>query len=150
MLNRSDVILVLTLKTILISEQLTLQDLQRELKILQRRVNGHDMKLDQTAEKLELDYSELKEMKARLDVNEEKMAGNLKDYELLKEKVVQGEEGLKATTERLETLEETVENDRAKTILQIADHCERLDHESNKSKSHCVLITGIKNNLTLH
>jgi chromosome segregation ATPase len=127
----------------LILEQLTLQDLQRELKILQRRVTGHDLKLEQTSEKLELDYSELKGLKTRLDETDEKVAGSLKECESLRERVVQNEEGLKSTTERLESLEETVEGDRAKTIVQIADHCERLDHESNKSKSHCVLITGI-------
>jgi hypothetical protein len=54
----------------------------------------------------------LKEIRAQLDQNNEKV-------ETLTERVDRGEEGFKAVAERLETLEETVENDRARTILQI-------------------------------
>ncbi len=125
---------------------MTLQDLQRELKILQARVNGHDDKLEQTAEKLELDYTELRDLKARVALNEEKTAEDSNSLKDLKNRVDQGEEQLKATAEKLEALEESVEADRAKTILMIADHCERLDHESNSAKSHCVLVTGTECN----
>jgi predicted nucleic acid-binding Zn-ribbon protein len=124
------------------SSEVTLQDLQRELKILQSRVNGHDDKLDQAAEKLELDYTELRDLKARVALNEEKHAEDSSELKNLKDRVDQGEEKLKATAEKLDALEESVEADRAKTIAMIADHCERLDHESNSAKSHCVLVTG--------
>ncbi len=119
-----------------------MKDLQRELKILQSRVNGHDDKLEQTAEKLELDYTELRDLKARVALNEEKSASDSSEIKALAIRMDQGEEKLKSTAEKLEALEETVVMDRAQTIAMIADHCERLDHESNAAKSHCVLITG--------
>jgi hypothetical protein len=121
-----------------------LKDLQRELKILQSRVSGHDDKLEQTAEKLELDYTELRDLKARVALAEEKSAGESLEFKTLSARVDQGEAKLKATSEKLDALEDTVVMDRAKTIFMLADHCERLDHESNAAKSHCVLVTGNK------
>jgi hypothetical protein len=61
---------------------------------------------------------------------------------LLKSRVNTNESKIEEATEKLDTLEENVMSDRMKTIFQFADHCERLDHQSNKEKSHCVLITG--------
>jgi hypothetical protein len=119
-----------------------LKDLQRELKILQSRVNVHEDKLEQTSEKLELDYTELRDLKARVSLAEERSATESSEYKMLAARVDQGEAKLKATSEKLDALEDTVVMDRAKTILMLADHCERLDHESNTAKSHCVLVTG--------
>ncbi len=62
----------------------------------------------------------------------------------LKQRVDQNEDKLEQTTARVEHLETTVAEDREKTIQNLADHSERLDFESNQSKSHCVLITGEK------
>jgi hypothetical protein len=61
----------------------------------------------------------------------------------LRARMDQNEDRLEQTTARVENLEDAVASDRAKTILILADHCERLDHQSNMAKSHCVLITGI-------
>jgi chromosome segregation ATPase len=129
--------------------EVTLQDLHRELKILQARVNGQDNKIDQATEKLELDYTELKEMKARIVVTEERQAVTAADIQSLTVRVDQGEEGLKATAKKLDELQETVELDRAQTIQQISDHCERLDQHSNAAKSHCVLITGTSHDIKI-
>ncbi len=65
------------------------------------------------------------------------------ELSFLRTRVDQNEDRLEQTTARVDHLEETVADDRAKTILLLADHCERLDHHSNAAKSHCVLITGI-------
>ncbi len=62
---------------------------------------------------------------------------------ILKSRVNQNEEKIDQTTDKLECLEESVAIDRMKTVYQLADHCERLDHTSNQAKSHCVLITGV-------
>ncbi len=64
------------------------------------------------------------------------------EVKLLKSRVNTNESRIEETSEKLENLEENVMSDRMKTIYQFADHCERLDHQSNKEKSHCVLITG--------
>jgi hypothetical protein len=67
-----------------------------------------------------------------------------RELRLLRAKVDHNEGRLDQTTARVENLEESVADDRAKTIMMIADHCERLDHQSNVAKSNCVLITGRK------
>ncbi len=46
------------------------------------------------------------------------------------------------TVERMNNLEEVVEDERNKTIHALADSSERQDFQSNQSKSHCVLVTG--------
>ncbi len=66
-----------------------------------------------------------------------------KELGFLRTRIDQNEDRLDQTAARVDYLEETVADDRAKTILLLADHCERLDHQSNVAKSHCVLITGI-------
>ncbi len=105
-------------------------------------MNDHDEKLDQSAEKFEMDYSEMKDLKFRIEQVEEKTAQNSADCKDLKERIDLAEDGQKTLAERLRILEENLTIDRAKTILQIADHSERLDHTSNGTKAHCVLITG--------
>jgi TolA-binding protein len=60
----------------------------------------------------------------------------------LKQRVDQNEDKLDQTNARVDHLEIAVNEDREKTIQSLADHSERLDFESNQSKSHCVLITG--------
>jgi hypothetical protein len=60
----------------------------------------------------------------------------------LKDRMERSEDKIEQTATKLESLEETVVEDRAKTMLLLADHCERLDQQSNIAKSHCVLITG--------
>ncbi len=72
---------------------MTLKDLQHELSTLKKRLDKSEVKIDQTATKLD-------------------------------------------------SLEETVLDDRAKNMILFADHCERLDQQSNMARSHCVLITG--------
>jgi|688.fasta_scaffold1007694_1 hypothetical protein len=67
----------------------------------------------------------------------------------LKRQVDQNEDKLEQTTARVETLETTVADDREKTIQTLADHSERVDFQSNQSKSHCVLITGINFSIRL-
>jgi hypothetical protein len=62
--------------------------------------------------------------------------------QILKTRVNNNENKIEETTEKLECLEENVASDRMKTIYQLADHCKRLDHQSNQAKAHCVLITG--------
>ncbi len=57
----------------------------------------------------------------------------------LKARVEKNEGQIEATATKVENLEETVADERARTILMLADHCERLDHHSNMAKSHCVL-----------
>jgi hypothetical protein len=64
---------------------------------------------------------ELKDLKARVDTNEDK---------------------LDQTSVRVDALEITMENERMKNIYMFADHCERHDHDSNVAKAHCVLLTG--------
>ncbi len=105
-------------------------------------MNGHDEKLEQASEKLELDYSELKELKARVIQNESRIDSSSSEIKDMKTQVDLGMKRIEETSERLDSLEEDLKNDRALTILQIADHCERLDLQSNNAKSHCVLITG--------
>ncbi len=61
---------------------------------------------------------------------------------ILKARLNQTEDRVDKTAEKLENLEENVAIDRMQTIYQLADHCERLDHQSNQAKLHCVLITG--------
>jgi hypothetical protein len=65
-----------------------------------------------------------------------------KEVKLLKSRMNENEDKLEHTAEKLDNLEENVATDRMQTIYQLADHCERLDHQSNQAKSHCVLITG--------
>jgi hypothetical protein len=60
----------------------------------------------------------------------------------LKTRVNQNEDLLDQTSERVIYLEGTVAEDRMKNILHFADHAERLDHQSNQAKLHCVLVTG--------
>jgi hypothetical protein len=67
------------------------------------------------------------------------------EVKVLKSRMIQNESKIDQTTEKLECLEENVATDRVKTIYQLADHCERLDHQSNQAKAHCVLITGSYN-----
>jgi hypothetical protein len=66
-----------------------------------------------------------------------------RELSFLRTRLDQNEDRLEQTAARVECLEDTVASDRAKTIMILADHCERLDHHSNMAKSHCVLITGI-------
>jgi hypothetical protein len=65
------------------------------------------------------------------------------DLDCLKDKVGEHEERLDSQSSRMGQLEEMVLSDREKTILLLADHCERHDHQSNVAKLKCVLITGI-------
>ncbi len=67
-----------------------------------------------------------------------------RELNTLKTRLVKNEGKIEQTATKLDTLEETVADDRAKTLLLLADHCERLDQQSNMAKSHCVLITGNK------
>ncbi len=121
---------------------MTLKDLQRELKVLQARVNGHDAKFEQTTEKLEQDYVELKDLRSKVDQTAESTSKNSTELQDLKGRVDEGERKLEATSVKLDAIQETVEMDRAQTIVHIADHCERLDQASNAAKVHCVLVTG--------
>ncbi len=66
-----------------------------------------------------------------------------RELNTLKTRMEKSEDKIEETATKLNTLEETVVEDRAKTMLLLADHCERLDQQSNIAKSHCVLITGI-------
>jgi hypothetical protein len=64
------------------------------------------------------------------------------DLDEIKSKIGQHEERLDSHAERMDNLEEMVMTDRQKTIMLLADHCERHDHNSNVAKLRCVLITG--------
>ncbi len=65
-----------------------------------------------------------------------------REVKILKSRMNENEDKIEHTTEKLVTLEENVAADRMQTIYTLADHSERLDHQSNQAKSHCVLITG--------
>ncbi len=65
-----------------------------------------------------------------------------REVKILKSRVNHNESKIDQTTEEPKCLEENVATDRMKTVYQLADHCERLDHQSNQAKLHCVLITG--------
>jgi hypothetical protein len=66
-----------------------------------------------------------------------------RELSTLKTRLEKSEVKIEQTATKLDNLEETVSDDRAKTMLLLADHCERLDQQSNMARSHCVLITGI-------
>jgi hypothetical protein len=65
------------------------------------------------------------------------------DLDSLKTKLADHEERLESHSERMDTLEEKVTLDRQQTIMILADHCERHDHNSNVAKLKCVLLTGM-------
>ncbi len=65
-----------------------------------------------------------------------------RELSILRARVERNEGKIEETATKVDSLEETVADERARTILMLADHCERLDHHSNMAKSHCVLITG--------
>jgi hypothetical protein len=57
-----------------------------------------------------------------------------RELSFFKTRVDQHEDKLDQTTARVDYLEESVADDRAKTILLLSDHCERLDHHSNMAR----------------
>jgi hypothetical protein len=65
-----------------------------------------------------------------------------KQMKYLRQRVDRHEDKLDQTTARMDFLETAVEEDREKTVQAMADHSERMDFQSNQTKSHCVLITG--------
>jgi hypothetical protein len=73
-----------------------------------------------------------------------------RELKSLKKQVNKNEEKLDQTIDRVDNLETSVAEDRAQTILTLADHSERQDFQSNQSKMHCVLITGENKLFTLH
>jgi len=60
----------------------------------------------------------------------------------LRKRVDKNEDKLEQTTEKLEYLSEEVAEDRIKNIYTFADQSERQDFQSNLAKMNCVLITG--------